>query len=71
MTTEVKRHCPTCKSEEQHRHVTPKESHWLRTEHDVTFTNDWWRCKREGCRTIRYYHAESQNHQLPEGFDDD
>ncbi|MFE1953893.1 MULTISPECIES: hypothetical protein [Streptomyces] len=72
MTNEVERerHCPTCKSYEQHRHLTPEEDAWLRKTAGETYTYDWWRCKKTGCRTLRNHGVESRNVQLPEDFDD-
>ncbi|MYT71295.1 MULTISPECIES: hypothetical protein [unclassified Streptomyces] len=66
-TTQV-RACQTCKSDEPHRHLTAEEDKWLRDRRglkDTDSTHVWWRCTREGCRTMRHYWDNRQWEQLP------
>lgn len=60
-----KLHCPTCKSDEAHTHLSGPQDAWLRQETGLTYTWDYWKCARTGCLTIRSYWSENTYVRVP------
>jgi len=60
--------CKGCGSPEEHVHLTKEQEAWLRTqEPDLTNAeiHAYWKCTKEGCRTLRQRWQDSKSYTMP------